>query len=814
MAQQIINIGSTVNDGTGDTLRTGAQKVNANFAELYLTTLPSQTGNNGKFLTTDGTGTAWATITDQITAAANILTGTTLAPNVVTSSLTTVGTLTTLTVTNTIVGSITGNSSTVTNGLYSNTVYQNPTWLGTLAGSKISGDIAGNAGTVTNGVYTNQIYNNPTWISALNESKVLPAQVGQSGKFLTSNGATTSWGSISSLPGGAPNKILYQSGIGVTDFVTAPTSAGTYLKWNGTGFEWTATGAGQGTVTSVSGTGTVQGLTLSGTVTNSGSLTLGGSITLTSTNITDALGFNPVQLGSFSVTTAAASGGGSLSFNTSNGVFTFTPPAPPVGTVSSVSFTAANGFTGSVATSTSTPAISVGTSITGLLKGNGTAISAAVAGTDYFLPFGTQTANTIYAAPNAATGLPSFRAIVANDIPLLNQNTTGTAARLAVARNINGQAFDGSADISVTVPASTGITGLVGGMASFLTTATSASLANTLTDETGSGVVVFNNAPSLTSPDISTSITTPTTGTFNLINTGATTVNFAGASTATTIGASTGTTTINSVTFSLPNATALNINGASPTIASTSTGTLTLFNTGITTINCGGAATTVSEYGPVTNYSLGNTATAAQTVSMFTASTGASTYNIATGATGAVTKAINLGTGGGASSTTNIAIGSTAGTSTITLNGAVTGPTTISASSNITTTGGNITTTGGNITASGSSSVIGYATGSGGTVTQGTSRTTGVSINKGSGNITLFNTTATAGQTTSFTVTNNLVAANDTVAVCQRTGSGVYFVAVTNVTTNSFQISVYNPTAVVSNDAPVIGFAVIKGAVA
>ena len=77
MAQQILNIGSTVNDGTGDTLRTGAQKINANFAELYLTTLPAQTGNSGKFLTTDGTGTAWASIDAQITAAANQLTGTT-----------------------------------------------------------------------------------------------------------------------------------------------------------------------------------------------------------------------------------------------------------------------------------------------------------------------------------------------------------------------------------------------------------------------------------------------------------------------------------------------------------------------------------------------------------------------------------------------------------------------------------------------------------------------------------------------------------------------------------------------------------------
>ena len=35
MAKQIINLGNTVNDGTGDALRVGAQKINANFTELY-----------------------------------------------------------------------------------------------------------------------------------------------------------------------------------------------------------------------------------------------------------------------------------------------------------------------------------------------------------------------------------------------------------------------------------------------------------------------------------------------------------------------------------------------------------------------------------------------------------------------------------------------------------------------------------------------------------------------------------------------------------------------------------------------------------
>lgn len=58
------------------------------------------------------------------------------------------------------------------------------------------------------------------------------------------------------------------------------------------------------------------------------------------------------------------------------------------GTVTSVSVATANGLAGTVATATTTPVITLTTSVTGVLKGNGTAISAATAGTDYVLPGG------------------------------------------------------------------------------------------------------------------------------------------------------------------------------------------------------------------------------------------------------------------------------------------------------------------------------------------------------------------------------------------------------------------------------------------
>jgi len=82
--------------------------------------------------------------------------------------------------------------------------------------------------------------------------------------------------------------------------------------------------------------------------------------------------------------------------------------------------------------------------ITGLIKGNGTnAMSAAISGTDYLAPTG------------SAAALTNF--------PTLNQNTTGnaaTATKLAAPKNINGVAFDGSADITITAEANT-LTGTV-----------------------------------------------------------------------------------------------------------------------------------------------------------------------------------------------------------------------------------------------------------------------------------------------------------------------------------------------------------------
>lgn len=72
--------------------------------------------------------------------------------------------------------------------------------------------------------------------------------------------------------------------------------------------------------------------------------------------------------------------------------------------------------------------------------------------------FTSQSANLFYASPNGSAGVPSFRTIVAADIPTLNQNTTGSAATLTTGRTIGmtgdvvwtSASFNGSGNVTGT----------------------------------------------------------------------------------------------------------------------------------------------------------------------------------------------------------------------------------------------------------------------------------------------------------------------------------------------------------------------------
>ena len=166
----------------------------------------------------------------------------------------------------------------------------------------------------------------------------------------------------------------------------ATTSVSGYL----TSTDWnTFNNKGSGSVTSVSFTG---GIISVATATTTPALTVAGTsggIPYFASGTTWASSGALTQYGvvygggagAAPVATAAGTTGQVLTATT-GGAPTWAAPATS-GTVTSVSVVSANGFAGTVATSTTTPAITLTTTITGLLKGNGTAISAAVANTDY-----------------------------------------------------------------------------------------------------------------------------------------------------------------------------------------------------------------------------------------------------------------------------------------------------------------------------------------------------------------------------------------------------------------------------------------------
>lgn len=95
------------------------------------------------------------------------------------------------------------------------------------------------------------------------------------GNAATATTATTA----TNIAGGSAGSLPYQTASGVTALLAAGTD-GYVLKLASGVPTWAAAAAGS--VTSVSGTGTVSGITLSGTVTSSGDLTLGGSLDLSS----------------------------------------------------------------------------------------------------------------------------------------------------------------------------------------------------------------------------------------------------------------------------------------------------------------------------------------------------------------------------------------------------------------------------------------------------------------------------------------------------------------------------------------------------
>ena len=113
-------------------------------------------------------------------------------------------------------------------------------------------------------------------------------------------------------------------------------------------------------------------------------------------------------------------------------------------------------------------------------------------------------------------------------------------------------------------------------------------------------------------------------------------------------------------------------------------------------------------------------------------------------------------------------------------------------------------------------SAVGYSTGTGGTVTQGTSKSTGVTLDKRCGQITMNNAALAAAAEVSFTLTNSVIAATDVVMVSIASGAtaGAYSVQCDATAAGSCRISVGNRSTGSLSEAIVLNFVVIKSVAA
>lgn len=154
-------------------------------------------------------------------------------------------------------------------------------------------------------------------------------------------------------------------------------------------------------------TGSIGASNLSGT--NTGDVTLGTTSGLSI--VGQALSLGVASAG----VTGALSGTDWSTFNNKGS-----------GTVTAVSVAAANGLSGN-SSGGATPALTLSCTASGVLKGNGSAISGATAGTDYSA--GTSGLATGILKSTTSTG--ALTIAVAGDFPTLNQNTSGSAASLS-----------------------------------------------------------------------------------------------------------------------------------------------------------------------------------------------------------------------------------------------------------------------------------------------------------------------------------------------------------------------------------------------
>ena len=258
MTKQTINTGTTVNDKSGDSLRSGAAKINANFNELY---------------TSLGNG---STLQFAIDFASTPTAGQTLQYNSTTGKF--------------VPGTAGAQGATGPQGPQGVAGPQGATGpqgsagpTGATGSQGASGAGSGDVNSINGGYADNRIvrYDGTSGTNI----QVSLATITDTGAITTPNNTSSMipfyYADVASFPAAANSHGALAHGHATGKMYYA--HGGTWIELANI----TDISAASGTVTSVAGTGTVNGLTLTGTVTTTGNLTLGG--TLSGVNLASAV---------------------------------------------------------------------------------------------------------------------------------------------------------------------------------------------------------------------------------------------------------------------------------------------------------------------------------------------------------------------------------------------------------------------------------------------------------------------------------------------------------------------------------------------